>query len=206
MRKEFLSIELPHTNIGSIQVGILVVFLVVALPLFGANSTHCSAEEVTYFNCTIKKNSKVASLCGRSDNGVRYLQYRFGRPGETLELVVPATKTDPVMGRKFFFDYGVTVDDSHADTGVWFRNRDAYYELNYSQEFDGEGNVTGTESGIWVWIGTPKGAPRSLACIQPEGGRNLESASDLIQEMAPSERGWRLSPLDWKHVDQSRYE
>jgi hypothetical protein len=51
--------------------------------------THCRAGERVVFSCRMT-NGKVASICGpRPTSAGGSLQYRFGHPGEALELRYP---------------------------------------------------------------------------------------------------------------------
>ncbi|WP_186204368.1 hypothetical protein [Burkholderia gladioli] len=50
----------------------------------------CKAEEVTVFNCDLKENHKIVSICSSSDMSGKlgYLQYRYGKK-DAIELVFP---------------------------------------------------------------------------------------------------------------------
>jgi hypothetical protein len=162
-----------------------------------ANATQCKAGETTYFNCSVKQGSKVASLCGKGDGSAgSYLQYRYGSPGKAPEQTYPASQRDLAMGEKFFFDSQGTRDGPRADTGVWFEYDNTFYALKYSAELSSTGHTTTSVSEILQWNGVPSGAPHPTVCKLARAGENLSSASNLIEAMSPQGRMWKMSPLD----------
>jgi hypothetical protein len=176
-----------------------LLLLAAASPVAIGSTTpsHCRAEETTYFNCSVRGGAKVVSLCGKDLDGPRsYLQYRYGAPGRTAELVYPPAKNDPAMGQSFYYDASADKDGSKVETGVWFEHGNTYYELKHVVFRGQAGQVTGSESEILMWAGIPAGAPRPLVCKQPRGGDRLSEAGPLIGAMAPKGRTWRMSPLD----------
>jgi hypothetical protein len=175
-----------------------LLLLAAASPLaIGSTPSHCRGEETTYFNCSVKGGSKVVSLCGRDLDGPRsYLQYRYGAPGRSAELIYPPAKTAPTMGQSFYYDASSDKDGSRVESGVWFEHGNTYYELKHVVFHGQAGQVTGTESEILMWAGTPAGAPRPLVCRETRGGDRLAEAGPLIGAMAPKGRTWRMSPLD----------
>lgn len=58
------------------------------------NASFCTQDETTLFNCQLQDN-KAVSLCASKqspqENG--YLQYRYGRVGERVEMLIPRTRS-----------------------------------------------------------------------------------------------------------------
>ena len=155
-----------------------------------------------YFNCALRSANKLVSLCGKHDGAASYLQYRAGTPGAAPEVVYPAARGGAEMKEAFFFDD--RQDSGHADTGVWFRRSNTYYELKYSRDIGSVGQVSAPQSEVLMWIGTPKGAPRPLVCKQSHGGANLNEARTVIEELSPKGRRWHLSPLDVHYLPKQQ--
>ena len=172
----------------------LAAFVLPALPLAAAAAppTLCKPGETAYFNCAVGKAHKLASLCGHAE-APRYLQYRFGLVGHAPELQVPATTDDPAMGSTFFYEGTRRADGREWGWDVWFHHADAIYVLNF---FIDQDDAPDGMASIDYWIGRPEGAPRTMACASPAGGRAVENAVDLIRAMAPPQREWQLSPYD----------
>ena len=159
-----------------------------------SSPSQCKADETTFFNCELRASNKLVSLCGKNDGAASYLQYRAGTPGAAPAEVYPPARGGAEMKTAFFFND--RKDDKRADTGVWFRRGDTYYELKYGRDIGSMGQVSGPQSEVLVWIGTPKGAPRPLVCKQSRGGDGLEETREIISSLSPVGRRWHLSPLD----------
>ncbi|WP_421996713.1 hypothetical protein [Reyranella sp.] len=58
-------------------------------------ASFCTATEVVAFTCRV--GARQVSVCASRDAGPGrgYLQYRFGKPGEPLELVLPESRVAP---------------------------------------------------------------------------------------------------------------
>lgn len=164
--------------------------------------SQCKADEVTYFNCALKSANKLVSLCGKLDGAHSYLQYRAGSPGASPEVVYPAARGGQEMKEAFFFDDHQ--DSARADTGVWFRRSQTYYELKYGRDIGSVGQISGPQSEVLMWIGTPKGAPRPLVCKQSNGGAQLSEARLVIEALSPKGRRWQLSPLDVHYLPKQQ--
>ncbi len=57
-----------------------------------ASSSFCTSQEVVVFSC--RAGSKMVSVCGSTGatKSSGYLQYRFGKPSDPLELVLPESR------------------------------------------------------------------------------------------------------------------
>lgn len=171
-------------------------------PLLAAATppTMCRPGEAVYFNCQMGKAHKVASLCGH-EAAPRYLQYRFGLPGQAPELQVPDTTTDPAMGRTFFYEYGKRADERNWGWDVWFHHADTVYQLSDFIDLD---DAPHGAASVDYFVGRAEGAPKTLACANADGGKALQKAEDLIREMSPPDRTWQQSPYDERlHADQA---
>ena len=164
--------------------------------------SQCKADEVTYFNCALRPANKLVSLCGKHNGAASYLQYRAGTPGAPPEVAYPATRGGAEMKEAFFFND--RQDSSRADTGVWFRRSNTYYELKYGRDIGNVGQISGARSEVLMWIGTPKGAPRPLVCRQANGGAQLSEAKAVIEALSPKGRRWQLSPLDVHYLPKQQ--
>ncbi len=164
--------------------------------------SQCKTGETTYFNCALRASNKLVSLCGRNDGAASYLQYRAGTPGAAPAEVYPPARGGPDMKTAFFFND--RKDETRADTGVWFRRGDMYTELKYGRDIGSMGQVSGPQSEVLIWIGTPKGAPRPLVCKQARGGDGLGEAKEIIAALSPVGRRWQLSPLDVHYLPKRR--
>ena len=181
----------------------LIVALLASASAMGAtpSPSQCRAGETTYFNCEIR-GDKLVSLCGKHDGAASYLQYRAGAFGAPPEVTYPATRGGQEMKEAFFFNN--RQDSSHADTGVWFRRGNTYYELQYARDLSSVGGVSSPASQVLIWLGTPKGAPRPLVCKQSKGGAALSDAKDVIEAVSPRGRKWQLSPLDLHYLPKTK--
>lgn len=168
------------------------ILLSVPLLAAAAQPTLCRPDETIYFNCPMGKAHKIASLCGRT-SAPRYLQYRFGLVGQKPELQVPESTADPAMGRTFFYEATRRADERNWGWDVWFHHADAIYQLSYFIDLD---DAPHGDASVDYFIGRAVDAPKSLPCASPEGGKALQNAGGLIEEMAPPDRLWRLSPYD----------
>ena len=162
--------------------------------------THCLNNEITFFNCTLHPSGKVASLCGKDDGiSAPYLQYRFGKIGKPLDLLIPQKVDDPEIGNTFFFSYGKNRYDALATAQVWFRNRDTYYSLDSLTDYSHDEIPTDHQAEISYWRAGLKPSDGGLfACAEENAGKNLESAKSLIEKIASPGRTWYLTPWDIK--------
>ena len=95
---------------------------------------HCTAEETTYFSCTVVKSSKVISLCGGSLEAVIagapksefWLQYRFGSLGK-VELAYPEKRSGSL--NRFSFDLSQSNGAHNYSTS--FKNKAATYSIEW---------------------------------------------------------------------------
>ena len=178
---------------------LLLPLLLVTSQASAANpaASLCKAAETTYFNCSVKKGSKLVSLCGKNKGGAgSYLQYRYGSPGQRPELIYPPAIRDPAMATTFFFDSSGVKNEARSEAGVWFEYDNTYYELKFNAELSATGNLITAVSEVLQWSGTPGGAPLPTVCKHSRGGENLAAAGSLIEAMSPAGRVWRMSPLD----------
>ena len=161
-------------------------------------ATLCHASEITFFNCTIRASKKLVSLCGSDNETKPWLQYRMGRPGKILDLVVPSRVDDPDMRSIFFYDLpSATRDGSYSEVGIWFRHADAYYELVTSQDhMYQEGKDDRSMLLVWAGMDLNK-APRVIECLGTSSSDLLIQAGHLVEVMAPKWHNWGISPGDW---------
>jgi len=152
----------------------------------------CRAGETRYFDCVVQGTHKVASLCGQ-DDGVKWLQYRFGHVGQTPELQVPPTTGDPAVGTTFFYDGERTRDGNVESISIWFRNADVIYSLGHVQQHS---ERPPEFANITLWQLPMRWPPRTLSCASPVGARMLAEAYPAIWKMSPPGRLWYMSPQD----------
>jgi hypothetical protein len=161
--------------------------------------TLCHADETSYFTCTMGPAHKIASLCGHEAEP-RYLQYRFGRAGQSPELQVPASTSDSAMGTTFFHEAERRADGKLTSDSVWFRHADTIYELEYVVTEDED---IGPEFADILLFQTPSTAtPRGLSCASAAGAKSLANAFDLIDAMSPPGRVAQGSPWDARIADE----
>ena len=126
-------------------------------------TTHCKADEVTYFSCKIRNSTNVVSLCGSSIKGADassfvehgWLQYRFGKPDSNSVFSYPMAKTGAVSHFKGEFHSFADEENSRGyNDRVWFKNREAEYGVIVDQ---------GSRYfyGVWVNVGSKH---RSFYC------------------------------------------
>lgn len=68
----------------------------IAAEFSSRNSSLCNEQETIIFSCSIDQSPKTVSLCyipSRSQNVKPTMQYRFGKQGETPELIYPKQPT-----------------------------------------------------------------------------------------------------------------
>ena len=159
---------------------------------FAAPATLCHAGETSYFSCTMGAAHKIASLCGH-DAEPRWLQYRFGLPGHAPELQVPARLDDPQMGTTFLYDGSRRADGKLDSWGVWFKNTDAIYELEYVVNRD---DGPPEYADILLWTSATQEVPRVLSCTSAAGAKGLREVVDLIRAMSPPGRSEMGSAWD----------
>jgi hypothetical protein len=164
----------------------------------GEQATLCDTPENAFFNCILRASGKVVSLCGSADRAKPWLQYRMGRPGQTLELVVPSRLDDPEMRSVFFYDLpSATRDGSYWQVGIWFRHADAYYELLTSQDHQYQEDDD-DRSAVAVWGGANLNKrPVEQECHRTSSSVLLIQAGDVVKAMAPKWHHWGISPYDW---------
>ena len=101
--------------------------------------TFCTAQEKTYFSCSL--NKKVVSVCGseKISTTTGYLQYRIGKPGKSPELDIPRDKTQP----QNFFAYGAVSRSAKGSIqNLTFDSGDYNYTIyRFTHAF--EGNSSG---------------------------------------------------------------
>jgi hypothetical protein len=99
----------------------------------------CSASETTVFNCELKENHKIVSICsskiltGKSG----FLQYRYGTP-EKVELVFPKSMEDSQA--QFGYDEYSRPDLSTFVVG--FNNANYRYEISETTEGGDDDGIT----------------------------------------------------------------
>jgi|GEM_PF-4762166 hypothetical protein len=166
----------------------------------GPLQTHCLNDEIAFFNCTLHPSGKVASLCGKDDGmSAPYLQYRFGKIGKSLDLLIPQKVDDPEIGNTFFFYSGKNRYDALVTVQVWFRNRDTYYSLDSLTDYSHEEIPSDHQAEISYWKTGLKTSDGGLfVCTEENAGKNLESARSLIEKIASPGREWYLPPSDIK--------
>jgi hypothetical protein len=162
--------------------------------------TQCLKNETVYFNCTLRPSGKVASLCGKDDGTtVPYLQYRFGKIGKPLDLVVPKKSEDLMVRDTFFFTSGKNRYDDLVTVQVWFRNQDTYYSLDSLTDLSHVEIQTDHQAEISYWkTGSKPSDGGLLNCAEENAGENLQSAESLIEKMASPGRQWNATPWDIK--------
>jgi hypothetical protein len=83
--------------------------------------THCSSDEVVLFNCAIGRRN--VSICANDGVELSVVQYRYGKPGQKLEMTLPAKAGIPnptVYGRTESYAGG-------AASWIRFRNANVAY-------------------------------------------------------------------------------
>jgi hypothetical protein len=153
--------------------------------------THCSSNEVVYFNCLVKGSKKIASVCGagydfeKKESG--YLQYRFGAL-QKLEFQYPASTYKEEMKDKFNFSAGRTADYVQWDFILDFSNNDYSYSIYYSEERKPHNKIVYSSS-VTVWQDNDRKNARVLTCKNGKAGANL-SLNHVIPLMSSPGRSW----------------
>lgn len=117
----------------------------------------CNADETIIFNCTIKENAKLVSLCSSreftKDKG--YIQYRFGRPGK-VELEFPKSREKTQQAFKYSHYFRAQFDL----TEISFSSDNHHYSI--FDDYNGEERPAQSSQGVKVT--TPNGREVTLTC------------------------------------------
>ena len=117
----------------------------------------CNTDEKIIFNCTIKENAKIVSLCSSreltKDRG--YIQYRFGRPGK-VELEFPKSREKTQQAFKYSHYFRAQVDL----TEISFTSDNYTYSI--FDDYNGEERPAQTSQGVKVT--PPNGREVTLTC------------------------------------------
>ncbi|WP_208450311.1 hypothetical protein, partial [Burkholderia gladioli] len=134
------------------------------------------------FNCELKENKKLVSLCSSKDlsNRAGFLQYRYGSPGK-IELTYPEIKT----GSQLHFGYDAY---SRADLSTFilgFENGIYRYELSETTD-GGEQEVATRE----LLVGSPNHRrDMHLTCLDDA---NLTSNISTLESVVPCDRNHEI--------------
>ena len=105
----------------------------------------CNADEKIIFNCTIKQNAKLVSLCSSTnlskDRG--YIQYRFGRPGK-IELEFPKSRDKSQQAFKYSHYFRAQFDT----TEISFTSGN--YEYSIFDDYNGEERPARSAQGVKI--------------------------------------------------------
>lgn len=114
----------------------------------------CKPNEATIFNCDIKENKKIVSVCASKDLSANagFLQYRYGTRSR-VELKFP----ENLAGSRSKFGYDEYSRPDLSTFIVGFSNGNYRYEISETTE--------GGEDGVTA---------RSLLVSANKGGRNLK--------------------------------
>jgi len=124
----FIAYMPPAVDLHRIRIALSLAVLLAAGPALAQGpSSLCTAREDVVFAC--RTGTKIASVCASKDASrtAGYLQYRFGPPARTPEIVLPAAASLPgksASGQNVAFSGG---------GGSWMRFRkDDYGYVAYS--------------------------------------------------------------------------
>lgn len=161
------------------------------------NDSHCSSEEVTYFNCKVKASSKVASVCGKGYTNAKgkagYLQYRFGKVGK-VELAFPnPIETDAITDQFYFVNEGIS-SPLLIEVKLSFISSGYVYQLNHVTEELPDGKESEISSIYVAKVGDVK--PRSvLMCVNTDAGEGLGKLYFVVPLMSSPGGKWYRSFL-----------
>jgi hypothetical protein len=99
----------------------------------------CSASETTVFNCELKENHKIVSMCSSNHlaDGMGFLQYRYGLPNK-VELTFPKSLENSQA--QFGYDEYSRPDLSTFVVG--FNNANYRYEISETTEGGEDEGIT----------------------------------------------------------------
>lgn len=137
-------------------------------PSASQQASFCTPQETVVFACPV--GSKLVSVCASRDLNARsgYMQYRFGKPGEPLEMTLPAGFAHPsraATGENVPFSGG-------AGTWLRFRNGPVSYVVY---------------SGIGRWGPGGRSAEKQGVVVEKDGKRiaSLKCSGKLASELGP---------------------
>ncbi|MGN4070038.1 hypothetical protein ACS0Y7_36155 [Burkholderia gladioli] len=160
----------------------ICVLAALAVSNVGHAASLCAAGETVVFNCKLKENKKLVSLCSSKDlsNRAGFLQYRYGSSGK-IELTYPEIKT----GSQLHFGYDAY---SRADLSTFilgFENGIYRYELSETTE-GGEQEVATRE----LLVGSPNHRrDMHLTCLDDA---NLTSNISTLESVVPCDRNHEI--------------
>ncbi|NIF70961.1 hypothetical protein F3J16_12300 [Burkholderia sp. Ap-962] len=144
----------------------------------GHAASLCAAGDTVVFNCKLKENKKLFSLCSSKDlsNRAGFLQFRYGSPGK-IELTYPEIK----IGSQPHFGYDAY---SRADVSTFilgFENGIYRYELSETTE-GGDQEVSTRE----LLVRSPNHRrDMHLTCLDDA---NLTSNISILESVVPCDR------------------
>lgn len=117
-----------------------------AKPAAAVQASHCTSMETNIFSCTT--GARMVSVCASKAVSPTsgYVQYRFGKPGEPLEMTLPESHVPPPKAA-----YGANVAFSGGG-GSWmrFRNGPTSYVVYSGIGRWGKGGGTAEKAGVVV--------------------------------------------------------
>ena len=142
-------------------------------PSASRQASFCTSQEFIVFACPV--GSKLVSVCASRDLNARsgYMQYRFGKPGEPLEMTLPEGFVHPSRATT-----GESVPFSGGG-GSWlrFRNGPVSYVMYTGIGRWGPGGRTAEKQGVVV----EKGGKR-IASLKCSGKLVSELGPELFQK------------------------
>jgi hypothetical protein len=152
----------PKIRLMRLPVFIIAMFIfgncLIAQPKPGLQpNSLCSRDEQIVFSCTVKRGSKIVSLCGSKDlaKDRGYLQYRFGLPNK-IELEFPQSRTGTQEQFRYshYFRYQVDL------TEISFNINGYAYQI--FDTYNGEEKPKISEEGVTV---TAPGKPKDVTLV-----------------------------------------
>ena len=136
----------------------------------------CAASEQIIFSCSLKRPTKIVSLCASQDLSKTrgYLQYRFGIPGK-IELEFPKDRQATQQAFRYKHYFRAQVDMTSISFSV------ANYEYSVFDDYNGEEKPAVSQQGVTV-TPTAGGKDVTLVCR----GRAKANFGQL-QEILPNE-------------------
>jgi hypothetical protein len=153
------------------------------LPAFLASSAvHaanlCGASETIVFNCQLKENKKIVSLCSSKELSDKsgFLQYRYGVPGK-IELRYPESLTNS----QSHFGYDSYSRPDLTTFVLGFENSNYRYETSETNE----GGDEGTSSRALLVSSRDKKHSMKLTCLDDQ---NLVSNVSTLESVVSCDK------------------